>query len=312
MLTQFAYRLLAPLLLIQSLLLIPARAQVIKPDKGGASCELTPKCEEHKYEFFPGSGQTFLRWQVRGDVKLLSPDDQNPAVICSDGYGKGRITAHYYILKRKKGECGERCPDTAYYALDYDVFKQFKAPFELMVPACVLPGQRVTFAVPPILTDWPHRSAGIGTDSYFWAGFPAGSQLWFSGDSSSVTVDLPAGLASGFQVEVGVGRCNRGKPLQQWVGVDKPLAATLTTICPAGTTPGSLGVSIGTLSGVTYQVILPAGWQFANGSTGTLSGNGMVQNVYFACDGSAGNVLITATGGCSGVQTTGLAFTIVP
>ncbi len=311
MLTKFTYRLLTLLLLLQGLLLSAARAQIIKTAPDGISCEVTPECKKYPYEFIPGPDQTFLRWQVRGDAKLLSPETDNPAIICSAGYGKARITAHYYSL-RKDEKCRERCPDTLFYSLDYDLFKQFSPPDPIRGPSCVLPGQTVTYSVPPILTDWPHRREGIGTDSYFWSGFPAGSQLFFSGDSSSVTVALPPDLTGGFTVLVGVGRCNVRKPAELKVNIDQPLNSSLVTVCPSPSAPGALGVSIGTVPGVAYQVFLPAGWHFANGTSDTLTGNGQPQTVYFTCDGSPGNVLITATGGCSGPQTAGLAFTINP
>ena len=295
---------------LAALLLLPATsvlAQAIKPDKGGASCQLTPECEKHEYDFVPDPGQFFLRWQVRGDLELLTPEDQNPAVICSAGYGKGRITAHYSTFL-KEDRCREKCPDTIYHTLDYDVFKQFKAPNPISGPTCVAAGQTVTYAVPPILTDWPHRQAGIGTDSYFWSGFPAGSVLTFSGDSSSVTVQLPPGLLQDFAPTVQVGRCNKAYALQGLVRLDQVLTTDVQVVCGSG---GCARLEIRTLPGVMYIVSLPMDWQFTAGSSSTLTGNGQMQTVNFTTSGGWGNVLITATGGCRGSQTTGLSFQVV-
>ena len=164
----------AALLFFGILLRLQAAGQLIRPEPGGESCAVTPDCKPYKYEFQPGAGQTFQRWQVRGDLKLLTPDTDNPALICSAGYGKGRITAHYYSLRWRKDEpCRSECPDTVFPTLGYDVFKQFSAPKPIQGTACARPGEEVTYAVPPLLTDWPHRRAGIGTDGYEWSGFPA-------------------------------------------------------------------------------------------------------------------------------------------
>lgn len=288
------------------LLATAASAQVISPDAGGESCKVTPQCEEHRYEFGPGPGQQFGYWTVAGDEKLLTPADQNPAVACSEGYGKGRLTAHYYEL-RKDERCGKQCPDTVWRALAYDLFKSFKAPAPVRGPVCVQAGQAVTWSVPPLLTDWPHRGALIGTDSYFWSGFPAGSVLHFSGDSASVTAELPAGLPAGFTVRVQVGRCNDWAAEALNVRVGQALAAAVAPICGGS----SAGLTIATLPGVNYAVSLPVGWSFAGGSTGTVSGNGQPQDVFFTITG-AGNVVVTATGGCGGAQTTALVFTVTP
>ena len=92
----------AALLFFGILLRLPAAGQLIRPEPGDESCAVTPDCKPYKYEFQPGAGQTFQRWQVRGDLKLLSPERDNPAEICSEGYGKGRITAHYYSFALAK------------------------------------------------------------------------------------------------------------------------------------------------------------------------------------------------------------------
>ncbi len=300
------------LLLLAMLPSAPVHGQQIVPDPGGESCQVTPDCKPHDYTFRPGAGQMFLRWQVRGDLRLLSPDIQNPATICSEGYGKGRITAHYYSF-RKDDKCRERCPDTVYHTLDYDVFKQFDLREPMQGPACARPGQEVTYSVPPILTDYDHRRAGIGTDGYVWSGFPSGTSLRFSGDSSSVTALLPATLASGFTVEAQVGRCNSRTPLKHGVALDQNLAAAVTgPDCPAPAGGAYLTMRIATLPGTTYVMALPAGWRFANASTGTLTGNGTTQDIYFELGAAPGNVLLTATGGCGGAQTAGWAFTWQP
>src|SRR4051812_11736026 len=70
-----AFRLLprrAGLLLAGVVLTLAAHGQQILTDPDGESCRVTPECKEHKYEFKPDPGQTFLRWQVRGDLALLS------------------------------------------------------------------------------------------------------------------------------------------------------------------------------------------------------------------------------------------------
>ena len=168
----------------------------------------------------------------------------------------------------------------------------------------------VTYSVPPILTDWPHREAGIGTDSYFWSGFPAGTALHFSGDSSSVTATLPATLTSGFVVQVQVGRCNAKAPATLAVTLGQNLLTAVNlTACQTGTLLPYATLEIATISGTTYAVSLPVGWHFAQASTGTLTGNGTTQGVHFTIDSAAGNILITATGGCDGPQMTGLSFT---
>ena len=91
------------------------------------------------------------------------------------------------------------------------------------------------------------------------------------------------------------------------VRVDQALAAAVAPICGGS----SAGLTIATLSGVNYAVSLPVGWSFAGGSTGTVSGNGQPQDVFFTITG-AGNVVVTATGGCGGAQTTALVFTVTP
>ena len=58
--------LLAGLLLAGVLLAPAAHGQQIVPDPGGESCQVTPDCKDYKYDFQPGAGQTFRRWQVRG------------------------------------------------------------------------------------------------------------------------------------------------------------------------------------------------------------------------------------------------------
>ncbi len=298
------------LLLAGVFLTLAAHGQQILTDPAGESCQLTPACEKHKYAFVPDPGQTFIRWQVRGDLTLLSPPEQNPGVACSAGYGKGRLTAQYYTL-RTKGRClSKECPDTVYHTLDYDLFKQFPAPDAISGPACARPGATVSYSVPPRLTDWPHRATGIGTDGYIWSGFPAGTALTFAGDSSSVLAALPAPLPpTGFRVRVQVGHCNSAAPAELAV---QPAQVLATAIGPPAC--GMLGgaafatVFIATRVGLTYGVGLPAGWRFANGSTGTLSGNDAVQGVYFTSDGSGGNLVFTATGGCDGPQTVAWSF----
>lgn len=286
-----------------------ARAQIIRPDPGGESCAVTPKCDPYRYEFVPGAGQTFRRWEVAGDFKLLSPDTDNPALACSAGYGKGRLTAHYYELRRRRDEkCRSDCPDTVFRTLSYDVFKLFKAPDPIGGPACALPGQTVSYAVPPRLTDWPRRAANIGTDGYAWSGFPAGTVLTYAGDSSAVTATLPDLLPpGGFRVRVQVGRCNGATPAELGVTPAQTLAAAIgqpdcqTQSGPGGATFST--VTIATQVGVTYTIGLPTGWRFANGSTGTLAGNGAAQGVHFVSDGSGGHLVFEATGGCDGPQT---------
>ncbi|MBC7449806.1 MAG: hypothetical protein H7330_17280 [Hymenobacteraceae bacterium] len=304
----------AGLLVVGTLLSLAATGQVIRPDPGGESCVVTPKSEPYRYEFLPGAGQTFRHWQVRGDLKLLTPVTDNPAVICSEGYGKGRITAHYYSLRSHTGEkCWSVCPDTVYHTLDYELFKQFKAPGPLNGPACARPGEEVTYSVAPVLTDWAHRNDGIGTDGYYWSGFPTGTLLRFSGDSSSVTAVLPGNLASGFTVAVQVGRCNRNTPLGRAVGLGQTLAAAVSgPDCPTVGGASHLTITVATLAGTTYSVSLPAGWRFANASTGTLTGDGQAQAMYFELGSTPGNVLLTATGGCAGPQTMGWSFTWQP
>ena len=302
------------LLLLTTLLRLPAAGQRIVPDPGGESCKVTPDCKPYQYDFQPGTGQTFRRWQVRGDLKLLTPETDNPALICSEGYGKGRITAHYYSLRWRTGEkCRSECPDTVFQTLDYDVFKSFKAPDPIHGPACARPGEEVTFSVPPILTDGPHRSAGIGTDGYGWSGFPAGTTLRFSGDSSSVTAQLPDHLLSGFTVVVRVGRCNAGGEATLAVALSQDLAAVVSAPgCPSVGGVSWLTLRIPTLRGTTYLVSLPAGWRFANASTGTLLGDGTTQAVDFELGAAPGNILLSATGGCGGSQTLGWVFTWQP
>jgi hypothetical protein len=286
--------------------LLPASvvAQIIKPDKGGQSCEVTEKCDKHKYEFIPDPDQFFQFWEVRGDAKLLTPPPDNPAVICSEGYGKARITAHYYTLSwRRRERCPSECPDTLYHTLDYDLYKRFSPPNPIQGPACVVPGTDVTYSVPPILTDWPHRAAGIGTDSYFWSGFPPDAILRFSGDSSSVTVTLPADLSTDFTPTVQVGRCNADFSQQLTVTLAQALATAVSvpTCRPTNaTTPATL--TIATVAGVTYTVSLPSGWSFTGGFTGTLTGDGNPHTVAFLTDANAGDVVIRSDGGCGGPQ----------
>lgn len=288
----------------------PAEAQQILPDLGGESCKVTEQCEKHEYTFVAGPGQFFHHWTVAGDERLLSLADQNPAWACSAGYGKGRLTAHYYAFRKVKDDrCRELCPDTVWHTLNYDLFKSFKAPDPINGPACVRAGQSVTFSVPPLLTDWDHRRAGIGTDSYFWSGWPAGATVRFSGDSSAVTVDLPTSLTDGFTMAVRVGRCNP-TPVQLEVAIDQELATAVRLACGGG--PVCTRLEISTFPGVLYVVSLPMSWSFSSGSSGTLTGNGQVQTVAFTTDGGWGNVVVTATGGCGGPQTTGLVFQVTP
>ena len=279
----------------------PIYGQVIVPDRGGASCEVGPKCEKYRYEFLPDPGQTFLHWQVRGDLRLLSPADQNPAVICSQGYGKGRITAHYYTF-RKDDRCREKCPDTLFHTLDYDVFKRFEAPDPIHGPVCAAPNQEVTYWVPPVLTDYPHYSAGIGADSYRWSGFPGNSLVNVTGDSSAITLLLPAGTPA-FMLECQVGRCNGTISLSVSVSTSQPMISG-GPICLPVLPLTSFPLTIQAQANTRYTWLIPPGWQIVPAAAATvgltLSSPGPM-TVQVSPGRGSGDVVVTAdaAGGCA-------------
>ena len=279
----------------------PAHAQRIVPAPGAASCELTPDCKDAKYTFVAGPGQTLVRWEAAGDLRLLSPPADNPAVACSAGYGKGRLTATYYEL-RHSGRCGEKCPDTLYRHGSYDVYKSFKSPTPIFGPVCAVAGQEVTYRVEPVLTDYDRRQAHIGTDSYVWSGFPAGAVRGFAGDSSTITLLLDADQAP-FTLRCQVGRCN--SPIALPVTPAPPVPVlTPNALCHPTTATGSVTVVLTAAAGVTYRAQLPAGWQVAPAAL-TTTGVSVAASGPLALtitpDGSGGDLLVLATnaGGCA-------------
>lgn len=289
--------------LVTSLLFaVTAYGQQIVTTPDGESCRVTPDCKIYKYEFRPDPGQTFLRWQVRGDLRLFSPETQNPAEVCSEGYGKGRITAHYYTL-RTKGKCvNQECPDTTYHTLDYDLFKQFDLQESIHGPTSVTPGQEVTYWVPPILTDWPHRSAGIGTDTYVWSGFPNAWVVKVAGDSSAITLRVPV-ASSAFSLTCQVGRCNRPIALTVAMGPEVPVITGGPTCLPVmGTT--AFNLSVQAVAHTTYRWLLPAGWQIApaTAAIGVTPAIGITLTVQVTPGRASGDVLVMASDGTHPAQ----------
>jgi hypothetical protein len=158
---------------------------------------------------FPDSAH----WSVAGDLQIVSGQNSPTVTIRSvsrninynkDGYGKGRLYLHY-----GRGDCG-------WQSVSYDLYKIFTPPakYGIVGPECLLVGEEVVFSYEPVVTVNPN--AYIGTDGYKWdfGNMDIDSILYFSGDSSAVTLRVNS-VSDSDNIGIHIGRANFDDPAKR-------------------------------------------------------------------------------------------------
>ncbi len=245
-----------------------AFSQIITRVTGNGNCINLSDTYEFSYdpsEFNLPEGQTPF-WSTQGDLQIVSSTAETTVTVKSanrnpnynaDGYGKGRLRLNY-----ESKNCG-------WLYTSYDLYKSFDPPYEIEGPQCVEPGEIVVFSYKPILT--VNINDRIGTDSYNWdlSGLDVDEVLYYSGDSSSVTLRIKS-LTGTDTIAVNVGQCNNGpgKTVKLGLNAKAPMPIVRDTCIAQGTQNIVLSVD-NPVADVTYTWAVPSQFGTPNGNTGS-------------------------------------------
>lgn len=255
------------------------------------------------------AGKSNFTWSVRGDLAIAgNPNGSASGIVCStigsfnknpsfntqpfspialNGLGKGRITVSYL-----DSSIGTQC---GLQSVSLDVYKLFcPVGWPIVGPLCASPGDTVTYSIHSSVS--VNLFDNIGIDRYFWSYPSSMSVLYYSGDSSSITL-LVGGSYTGGTIGVKVGQCN---------GCTETLVLGLNAPAPSISPAGPICLAVGATSqvftasapapGVTYT------WSVAGNNTWTIaaSGTGNVTGTLSlpAGDPNPGYVILTSTGAC--------------
>lgn len=284
--------------------------------------------------YYTGTGT--VTWVLTGDLAVESPSTltSNPINVKSLGYGKGRVTASVstqvpVMCNGVQLQCSgvpQFYTQTSSSFLDvYKKFTTWPIPNTIVGPTClpsvplVAPFPQVTYSINSIVTKQNQIQAGIGTDNYYWQVTPTVAFTYEAGDQSSITF-APAANTN-YTVKVIVGRANSAVPPTNPIVADfnfatNPAVKTLTattgsaTLNPSvfpcvKTNASSFQFTLLTNSLLTYDIQVPSTWTktITGVSTYPFQGDGLTKTIVIGVDNHGGNVIITATGGCSGTQT---------
>lgn len=227
-------------------------------------------------------------WSTRGEIAIVGSNTGPSVNIRSTGFAKGRL----YVTHSPGGICGPQRESV-------DVYKKFSKinlPAEnndVVGPACVRPGEIVTYSINSVLTGDP--SEEIGIDKYHWI-LPAGWILqYYSKDNSSITAKAPTSFTGPYTVKVYLGKCNTP---QEYGGADdnghmyfkqifeKPAVPTLTSVpsCvpTVATSPFKQTISL-TIANydatLDYEWIVPSNWTVLNSDNAVPTANIEIDNL---------------------------------
>ena len=141
-----------------------------------------------------------------GTVVLTTPQTGNTVYIRSitpitsnQSWGKGRLRCDYMAALND-------CKCSGFATLD--LFKQVKnSVTPIMGPLCVVAGQPYNYSVEPIFTRLANVSLGIGMDRYKWSPSAGLTEIYTSGDNSSLTY-IPTGTGPWSITEISGTTCN--------------------------------------------------------------------------------------------------------
>ncbi|MEM9340360.1 MAG: T9SS type A sorting domain-containing protein [Bacteroidota bacterium] len=276
---------------------------IVGPDCLAAYDTLGLASTEGEYRLSVNNAKNIF-WSVKGDLEIVSvsgndgeivnvrsvPKAQNGGFL-RRGEGKGKIEVTY--LDSTSTICGSKF-------CEKDIFKTYADEYPIVGPVCISSGDTVTYSVQPVAS--VNLFDEIGIDRYLWR-LPDGLNdtiLYYSADSSSITF-VVGNVSGGEAIEAEVGQKNFANNHVSSLTLEKAL--TEPDYLPGMAPPTScLSVTEDTLKiawipepGARYRWAGPSDWiVISQDSTSTT-----VQQVTYRINGDEGDLVLTASGGCT-------------